>query len=288
MDLEARRKGIGGSDVGAILGLASQQGSGVYRTATEVWHDKVVGYQERKTAMPDDPATSRLWWGNAMEPVIIKAYEVSTGAKVKSGDDIGQIANKEDDFLIANLDGIATLKDGKTVVFESKNIEFDMHGAWGDAGTDRVPVGYFLQVQHYMNAAGLDEAHIAARVSGVLKVYIVKRDDKLLARVVPKLKQFWFDNVLNKIAPEPQQLSDVRLTYKADNESIKPAKQSDLHLIDEIKRAERKVKEYKKFIENKKTDLAKMMGECGVLKLEEEKLATFKENKNGVRSLRLV
>ena len=36
MDLEARRKGIGGSDVGAILGYNSIPGACVYKTATEV------------------------------------------------------------------------------------------------------------------------------------------------------------------------------------------------------------------------------------------------------------
>ena len=288
MDLEARRNGIGGSDVGAILGLASQQGSAVYRTATEVWNDKVVGYKERKAAMPDDPATCRMWWGKEIEPVVIKAYEVVTGAKVKSGDEIGQLSHLHEDFLIANVDGIARTKDGKDVVFESKNIEYDMHGVWGESGTDRVPVGYFLQVQHYMHVTGLKEAHIAAKISGVLKVYIIKKDESLMERVNKKLNEFWNKNVLKKIAPEPQQLSDVRLTYKADNEQIRSANQSDLHLIDEIKRAEKKVKEYKSFIECKKTDLASKMGECGVLKLEEERLATFKENKNGVRSLRLV
>ena len=120
MDQEKRFLGIGGSDVAAILGISK------YKTAVEVWEDKV-----NKIVSPDlspiDPKTCFLYWGTVFEPAILDAYSKVSGYEVTCGDDAGQLHHPEYPWLIANIDAFAETEEGKIVV-EIKNCDFPVKG----------------------------------------------------------------------------------------------------------------------------------------------------------------
>ncbi len=289
MDLEARRKGIGGSDVGAILGYNAIPGACVYKTATEVWDEKVNGYSEARTARPDDYKTAQLWWGTKLEPLLLEAYQYfEETEEVQCGKSVGQVAHPDNPWLIANVDGVSTV-NGKKIVVEIKNSDRGDRNVWGDAETDQVPLGYYMQVQHYMYVLGLEEARIVARVRGDTLIYHIMRDDDLIEGMVKKLSEFWHENVLKKVPPKAEKLSDVKLSYKAsDDDSVILAGEDEFDKINEAKEIVAKLEVVKKEMEAKKTELAEMMREkIAIVNEDGKKLVTFKPRKDGVRVFKI-
>ncbi len=289
MDLEARRSGIGGSDVGAILGYNAIPGACVYKTATEVWDEKVNGYSESRTARPDDYKTAQLWWGVKLEPLLLEAYQYfEETEEVQCGKSVGQVAHPDNPWLIANVDGVSTV-NGKKIVVEIKNSDRGDRNVWGDAETDQVPLGYYMQVQHYMYVLGLEEARIVARVRGDTLIYHIMRDDDLIEGMVKKLSEFWHENVLKKVPPKAEKLSDVKLSYKAsDDDSVILAGEDEFDKINEAKEIVAKLEVVKKEMEAKKTELAEMMREkIAIVNEDGKKLVTFKPRKDGVRVFKI-
>ena len=287
MDLEERRKGIGGSDVGAILGYSSIPGSCVYKTPAEIWHEKINGPPQAIEVTPTNKRYAPLWWGREMEPLLIKAYKQVESAKVKEGSSVGQVSHPDYPWLIANVDGIAEV-DGKKLILEVKNVDHDFNNSWGEPGTDQVPLGYYMQVQHYMLVLDLDEARIAARVGGVLKVYHIHRDDELIEDTLEDLSEFWHENVLKKVPPRAKTLSDVRLSYKAEEGASMKASQEQFEMISTAKMAAKRLEKAKRDLEEIKARLAQDMGENTVLVNDsDEKLVTFKPRKDGVRVFKI-
>ena len=69
--LEDRQKGIGGSDVGTILGLNK------WKSPYQLWLEKTGQVVLEETA--SEPA----YWGNILEEVVAKEFQERTGKKVR-------------------------------------------------------------------------------------------------------------------------------------------------------------------------------------------------------------
>ena len=69
--LKARRSGIGGSDVAAILGLSR------YKTAVDVYEDKIV------TDEPEDTQSQAAYFGSVLEDVVAHEFSKRTGMKIQ-------------------------------------------------------------------------------------------------------------------------------------------------------------------------------------------------------------
>ena len=119
-DLERRRKGIGASDVAAILGVSP------WRSPWDVWADK----------------TGRLqpWEGN--EATKIGQYlesSVLSYAEAQVGDLERNIrVERPGTPIVATLDA-RTIKEGIPVEVKTAGMTGPLHGDWGDAMTDHVP-----------------------------------------------------------------------------------------------------------------------------------------------------
>ena len=85
-----RRKGIGGSDVAAIMGLNK------WKSAYQIWLEKTgqVGLSESDS----EPA----YWGTVLEEVVAKEFAVRTGKKVRRRNQVFE--HPEYPFLRANID----------------------------------------------------------------------------------------------------------------------------------------------------------------------------------------
>jgi putative phage-type endonuclease len=75
--LAARRTGIGGSDIAAILGLSP------WRTPLDVYRDKVDGAEQ--------PETEAMRWGRLLEDVIAREYAVRAGVRIQRAIASGQL-----------------------------------------------------------------------------------------------------------------------------------------------------------------------------------------------------
>ena len=130
--LAARRKGIGGSDAAAVVGLSR------YSSPLDIWLQKT----RRKPATPDNEA---MHWGRLLEPVVREEFIRRTGLTVKECPYL--MAHKDYPFMLANVDGIVSEKDGTKAVLEIKTTN---SFTTAKDSEDGLPVEWYCQVQHYL------------------------------------------------------------------------------------------------------------------------------------------
>lgn len=140
--LEARKQGIGGSEIGAICGL-------------NPWESAFALWAKRTGQIPDPELTGwSVRFGKAFEEPILRLwaeehpeYEVFT---------TGTYRTASEPPLMANPDALAKHREtGEWVIVEVKT----SRGSWVE-----VPEHYVAQVQHYMYVMGLTRAVVVGVV----------------------------------------------------------------------------------------------------------------------------
>lgn len=186
--LRSRKVGIGGSDVGAILGLDH------YRSPLAV-------YMEKRGELADDEAGEAAEWGNLLEPVVAMKWAADAGASVWSP---GVLAHAERTWQIANPDRfyVRRVVEGPELpevpdgLLEVKTANQYLSDDW-DPDSERMPDRARLQVQHYMDVTGLRESHVACLIGGQqLRVFREPYDFELAEMVRAETNRFWHDHVL--------------------------------------------------------------------------------------------
>jgi len=164
--LDARRTGIGGSDVGSILGIGFQSALTVYR-------DKAGLLTRAELEDAEDFSESeKAEFGNEMEDVAASVFAKRTGFKVENVHQM--LRDPVFKWKLANVDRI--YHNGTSWgVLELKNIEFGAKDEWksGILGQDgAAPEKYIHQVCWYADILGLTHAHLAAVVRGCRLVVV--------------------------------------------------------------------------------------------------------------------
>lgn len=188
-----REKRIGGSDIGAILGVNK------YKSIIDVYIDKTEG-----TKFEGNEAT---FWGHMHEATIMKVF----AQKHREFNVYQAPYSVIDDFLIANLD--AVLKDrstGEHGVLEIKTTNAFNYKDWEG---DVVPQYYYAQVQHYLMLTGYKFAYIAVLIGGNhYKDFKIERSEEDIALIREKATEFYKENILKQIPPMPDG-SDAYMNY---------------------------------------------------------------------------
>lgn len=180
--LNWRNKGIGGSDVGIILGINK------YKTAFELWLEKTgqVELQEINN--------EAIHFGNVLEDVVAREFSVRSGKKVRRRNQMLQHAKHE--FMFANLDREIV---GEKALLECKTASAYLAKEWEG---DEIPASYLVQVNHYLAVTGYEKAYIAALIGGNKFVWKeINRDEELINIIIQAEKDFWENNVLGGQAP---------------------------------------------------------------------------------------
>ena len=99
-----RDKFIGGSDIGAILGLNP------WKSAYTLWAEKTG-----RIEVEDISDKEAVWWGTNMEELVAKRFCMKTGKKVKKT--TYEFSCKEYPFLVAHVDRLGV---GEKFVLECK------------------------------------------------------------------------------------------------------------------------------------------------------------------------
>lgn len=261
--LEDRRKGIGGSDAAAVLGLSK------YKTPLQV-------YQEKRGELDGTPDNESMLWGRVLEPVIRQQYAERTGRVVRVPDKI--LSHPRHAFMLANLDGFTD--DGRVVEIKTARFGND----WGEPGTDQVPVPYLLQVQHYMAVTGLPVADVAVLIGGSdFRIYEIPADNELQEMMIDGEHDFW-RRVLEGTPPEPVSCADMQALFgrKGTNKSI-DASLEVMATIDRLKDIRREAKALAEEEEAAKAIVMKAMGEADTLQYMGKILATWKMAKTARR-----
>ncbi|MGL4981675.1 MAG: YqaJ viral recombinase family protein [Treponemataceae bacterium] len=191
--LELREKGIGGSDAGAICGLNK------YATPLSVYFSK--------NGLNNFKGNKATEWGNILEsPVREKARE-DLGVTIETVD--GMFTSIKYPFMVANLDGLVFV-DGEKEISNTTVSGLGGHeiktSRTGDGFTKHeIPDSYYPQVQHYMAVTGLKyfvlTVYIIDKYEGTH--YVVQRNDVFIFDLIQKEKDFWENNIIANVMPEP-------------------------------------------------------------------------------------
>lgn len=211
--LEERRKGLGGSDCAAILGISK------WKTPLNIYQDK------RREGVPIEE-NEAMFWGTTLEPIIRQRYSDVTGREVLLPK--GIIFSAKYPFMLANIDGFTPCKRG--VEIKTARYAYD----WGEEGTDEIPVDYMAQCQHYMIVTGLEVFDVPVLISGSdFRIYTVEADKELQEMIIEKEAAFW-KQVEEGIPPEPISLAEINAVYNQVNKGEAVASNQALLNIEEL------------------------------------------------------
>ena len=192
--LKRRRSGLGGSDVGAIMGVDQ------YKDGLDVYLDKVDPGPDF-----DSPAMER---GRYLEPVVSKLYEVTSGRRLQHGKFRRDQKNKH---LIGSPDRIIKPTGRKPYaadvsspgVLEIKTANRFVLKKMKEQG---LPKNYILQLQHYMGLSGTSWGAFAVLCPDPWEflTFTVEFDQVLYDRVCDVLQAFWRDHVQAEVPPIPK------------------------------------------------------------------------------------
>jgi putative phage-type endonuclease len=184
--LQNRLQGVGGSDVGAIMGISP------WRSPLEVWLEK-TGREEA----PDLSGNERIQMGVELEPVVMEMYR-----RRHPDRDVrpvnASLRSVARPWAQASLDGMVTDPVLGTGIFEAKTSS--RMSEWQDG----VPAHYLAQVMHYMSVTGWPFADVTALIGdhGIHYAEIrVMRDPDDIAAVDKAVDEFWQEFVLKDRMP---------------------------------------------------------------------------------------
>lgn len=181
--LEYRKRGIGGSDAGAICGLNP------YRTAMQVYHDKI----SEETENIDNEAMRQ---GREFEDYVARRFMEETGKKVKRANYM--FYDEAHPFMLADVDRMIA---GENAGLECKTASPYMADKWKD---DKIPLSYQIQCYHYMSVCNAEAWYIAVLIYGrEFKFYKIERDEQVIADLIQIEQDFWENHVLAKVLPDP-------------------------------------------------------------------------------------
>jgi putative phage-type endonuclease len=185
--LDERRRGIGSSDVAAILGVAER------RSALHVWYDKTGRYT-------DDDAGEAALWGKLHEDTVAREWARRNRSTVRR---VGVVAHVDQAWMRCTLDrqvGVCPLDRERSAscALEVKTRNAFVAGKW----RREIPDDVLAQVVWQMAVTGYAHIHVACLIGGNdYRQYIIRRDAELERDIVAAASAFWSGNVLLRHKP---------------------------------------------------------------------------------------
>lgn len=201
--LEARRTGIGGSDLAAVLGLSP------WRSPLDVWRDKTGKAQPQED-------NDKMKWGRLLEDLVAREAGQKLGKLVRR---VNHVIRHKTLPMVGNIDR-ALHEQGKLPVvngeFRTSEIlecktasEYTKH-MWGEEGTDEIPRYYLPQCLHYLGLTNAEICYVAVLIGGSdYRLYKVAKDAELIGRMWDMAAKWWRDYVVNIIPPPPRTLAET-------------------------------------------------------------------------------
>ncbi len=179
--LACRRRGIGGSDAAAIVGLNH------YVTPYSLWADKTG-------RLPDREDNEAMRQGRDLEDYVARRFEEQEGKKVRRRNVMFQ--HDEHDFILADID--------REVVGEQAGLECKTTSVLNlrKFKNGEFPDEYYVQCVHYLAATGWKKWYLAVLVLNQgFYVYGINRDEAEIAALVAAEKEFWETHIVPDVAP---------------------------------------------------------------------------------------
>ena len=198
---DARSRGIGGSDVAAVLGISK------WKTPVDLWAEK-TGFKAPEPIKNPEAAH----FGVLLEDIVAREFMRRTGKTVHRKR--GTLVHARHPFMLANIDRRVV---GERAGLECKtNTAFGAH-EWGETGSDDLPLYYITQCVHYLEVLDYERWYLAVLIGGNdFRWYVIERRPQIAAPLIEREAMFW-QSVLAKEPPDPQIFRDVTTLYPRDS-----------------------------------------------------------------------
>lgn len=269
--LEARKLGIGASEVATVVGLNP------YETPLELWQRK-VGIE------PPKEETAAMRRGHFCEDAVAQWWAHETGREIIQSSAVDfMFIDREKDFLRVSPDRTfwlpdAARNDDNKGILECKTTNMKVD-------PDDLPKQWFCQVQMNLGVAGYSHGSIAWMGFGFEFGYVdIEFVPDFYDMLVDAVQKFWNVNVLGKVEPDPVNVKDFLTKYRKHTDG------KVIEVGDEILDAYHELKEVKQQIaeldERKNTleDTLKMsFADAEAIAYDGATLATWKTAKDSVK-----
>jgi len=255
--LEERRKGMGGTDVAAIMmsGADSSEKIGSFENSLfKLWSEKTGLYP---TEDIDDAILMR---GRVMEKYVCEFYELHLGEGCKLWEE-GLTWHSTRSRIFGTPDRMVE-KDGVRFGMDAKTRR--LRRGWGQSGTTDVPLDVEIQMRVYMEIFDTPYWDIAT-LFGLddFRVYRIHRDKELGESILDVAEAWWENHVENEVPPDvdatdacKKVLSMMNYRVKDDPPRVATVAEKDLHekllsVKDKIKNLERERREMENILRAK-------------------------------------
>jgi putative phage-type endonuclease len=272
-----RTKYIGGSDIGAILGLSK------FRTPLEVWMEKTGKETKQSDSLPHR-------FGSFAEEFVASEYARATGFELLHDESI--YIHPTYPFMSAHIDRFVlgdAIRNGMdntaTRLLECKTANPFSRGEWGEPGTDQVPMSYLCQCIWYMAITGIEQCDLAVLFGNSdFRIYEIARDLELEALVIEKALHFWNEYVLKDVPPPAQTEGDYQALFKkSDPSKTIEANPKTVELIRQLQSLSCQSGDVDEQITQIKQHIMNEMKEAEVLSYQGNVIATWKAPKLSFR-----
>lgn len=195
--LAARRDGIGGSEVGALIGANKHE------TAMSIW-------QKKKRTEPDVELTGApIEWGHRLEDVVAQKTAEEIGMVARFGGGLWAMTDKPHIRVTPDRFACKPRSWKAEALIECKTAGDDEHWESGTIrpdghGTGSAPLGYQAQLQWQMGILGLSVGYLGCfHINRDRQFFTVEVhfDKKWFAEMVESADRFWIDNILGNEIP---------------------------------------------------------------------------------------
>jgi len=265
-DLGDRTKYIGGSDVGAILGVSP------YSSPIELWLEK--------TGQATTETNEAMLAGSVLEDSIVTLYEQRTGHTTQRK--AAPYVHPDHPYLRGHIDRLIV---GERGLMDAKASAYGP--GYGEAGTDQVPPHVRVQMAWYLGLSGRSWCDVALLRNLRLDIYRIEHDPELYAGLVSVAVDFWTENVLTGTPPTVDGTDDYRRFLSSrfpKDDGVEMVATPELALlVDELAavRADADIVERRRtLVENR---IREAMGEASALLAPGGKV-TWRKNKDSART----
>ena len=275
--LAQRRLGLGGSDIGAVLGLSK------YRTPVDVW-------MEKTGRAPGSEETLQMRFGTYAEEFVASEYSSITGNAVQR---FTPMLHHPSAPILGNVDRLV-IPAGQKRAAHQREIRTDLglecktasafaamdDAEWGAPGSDMVPPSYLVQCVTYMALTGCGHWDLAVLFGNQeVRVYHLARDRELENEIVARAAEWWQRHVVADVAPAPICDDDVRALYPKSRPVTVEAGGPCLQALAALRNLRAEIKALQAQESDAVLTLKAAMGEAEALVWQGQTLATWKSAK---------
>ena len=258
--LEARRAGIGASDIAAIMGISP------WSTPFQVWASKVA-------EIPEDEGSEQMKWGRILENVILDEWAVENQKVFDRG---LLIRSNDVSIMMATPDGLTTTSEGKLSVAEAKN-----RSEWS---WDSIPEHYHAQVQWQLAVTGYEIGYLIVLFAGRhLETFEIEADNDYQTTQILAAGEFW--KLVEANEPPPTDGADNPLMASLWPIHTEQAVEIGADVAMELYEARRADKMASERRDAAEASIKATLGKADTAVVDQQVIATWRNNGKGRRFL---